>query len=191
MEDGKYQDAACPQHAVYEERGMFVNKRVADFWCLIEDDDNDGIEDTPADLHYTAGLVCADCHIGSDVHGDGYLYSTGFAKVRCESCHGTVCQRIVPNDENYFTNSAGELIKALLEEDGKFVLRGKLSVGKTIWSSRLKNRSTTILNWSSLQQAMGVNDNGYSHTDDIECHTCHTGWRQSCFGLSMTVGLHP
>jgi len=187
--DGHYQNAPRPNNAIYEERGMFVNNRVADFYVEFEDDNNDGIEDTPADLHYTAGLVCADCHVGSDVHGDGYLYSTGKfqAKVRCESCHGTVRERITPNGDNYFTNSANEPIKALFEEDGNIYLRGKLS-GKDHLVKQVKESLENYPNWTNLQNAMGINEDGYSHTDDIECHTCHTGWRQSCLGCHVTVG---
>ncbi|MBL91176.1 MAG: hypothetical protein CMH56_05095 [Myxococcales bacterium] len=190
-EDGFPIDEAAPRpnHATYEGRAMFVNNRPSDFYIEYEDDDNDGLEDTPADLHHTAGLVCADCHIGSDVHGDGYLYSTGKfqAKIRCESCHGTVRETIQPNDEGFFTNSAGEPIKALYENEGKIYLRGKLS-GKDHVVKQVKESLDNYPTWTNLQNAMGVNEDGYSHTDDIECHTCHTGWRQSCLGCHVTVG---
>ena len=50
------------------------------------------IDETPPDLHVSAGMACADCHVGGDVHGDGNLYSSERYQVgiRCEDCHGTV-----------------------------------------------------------------------------------------------------
>jgi hypothetical protein len=43
------------------------------------------------DVHLAAGMVCADCHFGSDVHGDGKYYksmrSPGGVRIGCEGCH--------------------------------------------------------------------------------------------------------
>ncbi len=53
----------------------------------------------PADLHYDAGMACADCHVGRDVHGDGRIYSTSKFQVavRCENCHGLFCSEAALN----------------------------------------------------------------------------------------------
>ena len=44
------------------------------------------------DVHIAAGMVCADCHFGADVHGDGNFYtsmrSPGGVKIGCKKCHG-------------------------------------------------------------------------------------------------------
>jgi hypothetical protein len=57
-----------------------------------EDLDGNGEDDTPADVHYQAGLECVDCHNSIDMHGDGRIYSRQFyqVNVRCSSCHGTL-----------------------------------------------------------------------------------------------------
>lgn len=43
------------------------------------------------DIHYKNGMVCADCHKGSDVHGDGIFYKTmrdsNAVGVSCKDCH--------------------------------------------------------------------------------------------------------
>ncbi len=43
------------------------------------------------DVHIAAGMVCADCHYGKDVHGDGKfrhsMRDPGGVNVGCESCH--------------------------------------------------------------------------------------------------------
>jgi hypothetical protein len=36
---------------------------------------------------------------------------------------------------------------------------------------------------------MGVNENGFSHTDKMECYTCHAGWTPSCYGCHVTVDM--
>jgi hypothetical protein len=66
-------------------------------YLLFEDYDGDGRDDTPADVHYEAGLGCIDCHGSHDLHGgtvgdpgDDTAYSRQeqAVAIRCESCHG-------------------------------------------------------------------------------------------------------
>ena len=74
------------------------NGRDRDQYILFEDYDGDGRDDTPADVHYDAGMGCIDCHGSYDLHGgnpgNGGLglrsrMEHGTA-VSCETCHGTV-----------------------------------------------------------------------------------------------------
>lgn len=67
-------------------------------YLLREDYDGDGRDDTPADVHYEAGMGCIDCHGTYDLHGgdvaagEDRLLSRqeqGIA-IRCIDCHGTV-----------------------------------------------------------------------------------------------------
>lgn len=43
------------------------------------------------DVHFAAGMVCSDCHKGSDVHGDGTFYKSmredGAVSAACTNCH--------------------------------------------------------------------------------------------------------
>lgn len=43
------------------------------------------------DIHYQKGMKCQDCHVSSDVHGDGFLAASNLAAVQieCSDCHGT------------------------------------------------------------------------------------------------------
>ena len=36
---------------------------------------------------------------------------------------------------------------------------------------------------------MGVNEAGYSHTDDLECYTCHASWAPNCYGCHVSIDL--
>lgn len=50
-----------------------------------------GREKGSLDVHIDKGMVCADCHKGEDVHGDGTYYHSmrdkGAVKASCETCH--------------------------------------------------------------------------------------------------------
>ena len=68
-------------------------------YLLEEDYDGDGKDDTPADVHYEAGMGCIDCHGSHDLHG-GDPNNPGANKIMsrmeqavaisCEDCHGTI-----------------------------------------------------------------------------------------------------
>jgi hypothetical protein len=67
-----------------------------------------GIED----VHFAAGLVCADCHKGMDVHGDGKSYKSmrdpNAVKVSCttKECHDDVDMTIRPHSKHKKKNIA-------------------------------------------------------------------------------------
>jgi hypothetical protein len=44
------------------------------------------------DVHQKMGMHCADCHVGTDVHGNGNLYNEPRAAIQidCIDCHGTL-----------------------------------------------------------------------------------------------------
>ena len=48
------------------------------------------VERIPPDLHYKAGLVCADCHLQEETMGDGkeYVHLEESVEIICEACHG-------------------------------------------------------------------------------------------------------
>ena len=99
------------------------NGRNRNQYLLREDYDGDGRDDTPADVHYEAGLGCIDCHGSADLHngdplsGNPELLSRmeqGVA-VRCESCHGTV-EEYAPTESG--TNYQGETAQLTLDAKG-------------------------------------------------------------------------
>jgi len=44
----------------------------------------------PADIHHQAGLSCVDCHLHTELMGDGtaWAHEEQAVEIRCESCHG-------------------------------------------------------------------------------------------------------
>ena len=65
-------------------------------YLLEEDYDGDGLDDTPPDVHYEAGMGCIDCHGSYDLHGGNVNDDTILSRmehgvaIRCEDCHGGI-----------------------------------------------------------------------------------------------------
>lgn len=68
-------------------------------YLLFEDYDGDGKDDTPADVHYEAGMGCIDCHGSHDLHGGDPSNPSAnkimsrmeqAVAIQCEDCHGTI-----------------------------------------------------------------------------------------------------
>ncbi len=167
--------------------GREIHAHGADYYFTDEDDTND-YDETPPDLHATAGMVCIDCHVGSDVHGDGNIYGSERYQVgiKCEDCHGTVRAEIAETGEGHFVNSAGSRLKRL-RRDEQDRIRLRLATGdRELNVPQIHTILKSGVN-DAMNEAMGVNENGFSHADKLECYTCHTSWRQTCFGCHVTV----
>lgn len=74
------------------------NGRNRNQYLAFEDYDGDNRDDTPADVHYEAGMACIDCHGSFDAHGgdvtdpdgaDIYSRMEHGVAIDCEDCHGT------------------------------------------------------------------------------------------------------
>lgn len=158
------------------------------YYILDEDTTND-VDETPPDLHFQAGLHCVDCHVGSDVHGDGRIYSTskGQVDLRCEDCHGGSREKATPDSEGVFRTERGRALTQLFEdENGNVALVGRLDGKKHIVPQpslllSLKGEE------SYMHQGMGENESGWSHTDALTCDTCHTSYNQQCLGCHITL----
>ena len=79
------------------------------------------------DVHLARGMQCADCHFGTDVHGNGLLYGEPRAAtaIECVDCHGTIEKR-----PSLVTSGASGTFR-----DGR-VEPNDLSKGSTPWGPR-------------------------------------------------------
>jgi hypothetical protein len=87
-----------------------------------EDWNNDGLDDSPADIHYVAGLECMDCHTSAEMHNElkfvrqaqvtdwadptqvvdmsGAIWTKmdQSTEIECVHCHGNLEYRAVPHE---------------------------------------------------------------------------------------------
>lgn len=160
------------------------------YYFLDEDTTND-VDETPPDLHYAAGMHCADCHVGSDVHGTGRIFSSSKQQVdlTCEDCHGTVREPIEPDSEGVFRTASGRPLPQLsVNAQGMVVLTGRVDGAEhpvTQVADSLADGSAS----AAMHAAMAPDEGGWSHTDSVTCDTCHTSWQQQCVGCHVTWDL--
>ncbi len=152
-----------------------IHGREPGFYLFDEDTSND-VDETPPDVHHTAGLGCVDCHVGRDVHGDGKLYSAHDYQVgiECEDCHGLPDATIAPDDDGRFRNTGGDVLQRVGQDADGFFMTGSLD-GQRHPLTQLTEVTTEV--------------HDAAHIDTLECYTCHTAWTQSCFGCHVTVDL--
>lgn len=167
--------------------GVALHAHDANFYLTDEDNTNDW-DETPPDVHFEAGMHCVDCHTLDDVHGDGHIYADTQCAVssECTDCHGTVREYAQPGSDR----------NNLYYKDEKLFLRTKVGGVELEVPQTLDVVTPGHPGYSSRAAfAMGVepdlsgNSSGFSHTDEIECYTCHAGWTPSCYGCHVTVDL--
>ncbi len=123
-----YQDTSGDERLFDPEVGNNTfNGRNRRQYLRFEDYDGDGRDDTPADVHYEAGMGCIDCHGSHDMHGgdvenpdDAILSRMEQAvSIRCEDCHGSVAAyaQVQPG-----TTYAGEAANVGVDSEG-FAMR--------------------------------------------------------------------
>ena len=166
--------------------GKAIHGHDATYYLQDEDTTNQH-DETPPDIHAEKGMHCIDCHTRHDVHGDGHLYSDtlGQIEVRCEDCHGDH-----KRESSLLTSQNRTFDHMWKDKAGKVWLKGKVD-GKVHPVSQVKRlidpKSPEFRQGAA--DAMGVNAQGFSHLDKLECYTCHTDWMPNCYGCHVTLDL--
>ncbi|MDP6943809.1 MAG: hypothetical protein QF464_06625, partial [Myxococcota bacterium] len=161
--------------------GKTLHGHDANYYITDEDIGNDW-DETPADVHFEAGMHCIDCHTTEDVHGDGHIYAdTQCAnRTKCESCHGSVRERaeLDPLRDNIY------------ERDGALYLLTRVTGIELEIPQTMDTVTPGHPRYNPVaEQSMGVNDQGFSHTDEMECYTCHASWTPSCYGCHVEIDM--
>ena len=154
---------------------------------------------TPPDIHCRkpgeegddCRMDCADCHTTRAVHGDGKMYSTakGQLDIQCIDCHGTVAQRATPGVDGIFRTKLGTALNQLERDDEGTWLTTKrtgerLKVTQITDSIAARCQGDAV-NFDPICKAKAPHDSGFSHTEEMECWTCHTRWRMNCLGCHV------
>lgn len=220
FDDTKLFDPAVGNHT--------FNGRNGFQYLAYEDYDGDGRDDTPADVHFEAGLGCIDCHGSVDLHSGDVTDPDGATLVSrmehgvastCTSCHGTIDGAAVIVPGTAFDGSASDLavdgegfpLKHVRREaDGNYYLYSKLTgvkhylpqvvdivadtgklhpfQGTPVYSSKASYAMGRVdadpANGKGPVQTAG-NTAGFSHTDNMDCATCHSSWTNTCMGCHL------
>ncbi len=153
---------------------------------IVDEDTTNLVDETPPDVHFSAGLHCVDCHTSVEVHGDGALHqnSDSLTRVTCESCHGTA------DAESDLTDTTGEPLSNLSRDDNGVVWLTRKRDGERHRVSQITELLAAETSPSSdLHRAMGRNAEGFSHLDSLTCDSCHSSWVPSCYGCHVSVDM--
>lgn len=149
---------------------------------IVDEDTTNTYDETPPDVHFLAGMHCADCHTASDAHGPSNATERGSCavSVKCVDCHGTIRTRATPvaHLPRLQTDSTEVSLKLAIGGD---LLRVPQLVDAIDPESQHYNPLAA--------EVMGPRSDGRSHTDDIACQTCHAAWVPSTYGQFATVDL--
>jgi hypothetical protein len=186
IREGGFSDT--PPHAEVWKESAYGH--ASGYYILDEDTRND-VDETPPDLHYAAGMECADCHVGTDVHGDGRIYTTDKQQVdlRCEDCHGTPRQRVLPGpDGSYYTSSGRRLPQLSTGGDGSVILTGVMDGEEHEVPQPAQLLSSGEAS-AEMQRAMAPNSDDWTHADSLTCDTCHNSHQQFCIGCHVSMDM--
>jgi len=169
------------EHAVAVARALYGLPIGA---LLRDEDDRNGFDETPADVHFEAGMDCVDCHGAAEVHGTGRIggdHTCEATGTRCEDCHGDVRNEAdLRLGRHALTRRPGGEIVLTTRRGGR-----ELVVPQT--RDALDPRSSHYD--PNAVAAKAINGEGWSHADAIECSTCHSGWLPSCYGCHVELDL--
>jgi hypothetical protein len=126
----------------------------------------------PPDIHGEAGMHCIDCHIASEVMGDGNIYGhmDQATKIECRTCHG------LPDE-----------LPTLLDHDGWELPNIEESGGEYLLTSKVTGAEHPIPLAADVvglneQAACAMNGNHLKRDGGLECYACHSSWVPNCFG---------
>lgn len=161
-------------------------------YYITDEDDRNNYDETPADVHFEAGMHCIDCHTEADVHGDGRIYSdsTNAVEITCESCHGDSKAVATLRTRSRTPDDPGRLLNNVeIDDDGVYWLTGKVDKTLRLKVPQVKPSVDAAAEGSLIHQLMGRDINGFSHMDRLACDTCHSAWTPTCFGCHITVDM--
>ncbi len=118
---------------------------------------------------------------------DGTHPQFGLTGVRCEDCHGSVRAEIEADPaDGLFKNSKGFPLTRIRRTGDDRILLKLAAQDRELEIPQIHRIIDAGINHAMIE-AMGVNENGFSHTDRLECYSCHTSWRPTCFGCHVTI----
>lgn len=149
-----------------------------------------------ADVHRLAGLSCVDCHLHTDLMGDGraWEHEEDQVEITCEACHGPAREGPDAGETRASRETTWGEVKDPISRD---LLRQRGEVRPPEERVRLGRRGTPVWNlrpsgdgWATLRKGQGValvtkqtpSDPNHSLTghERLTCSACHAAWAPTC-----------
>jgi hypothetical protein len=159
------------------------------------------------DVHQAAGMACIDCHLHTDLMGDGTAraHKEDQVEITCETCHGPMRE----GGEVSWRLVRDEISKEMLarerrREEGDLLRKGKRGDGSTPDApTRLGSRGTPLIDllrkssssssssdWTLIRKLDGVvlpvkqtpHDANHARKghERLSCSSCHAAWVPTC-----------
>lgn len=141
-----------------------------------------------ADVHHTAGLSCTDCHLHTELMGDGrsHAHQEQALEVSCAACHGPSSAA----NEATWADVVDPITAVLLARRGQVrppeeaVRRG--TRGTPLWNLRPDGEGGWRLQSKGDGRALAVPqvlpdaDHGLAGHERLTCSACHSAWAPLC-----------
>ncbi|MFO0744697.1 MAG: hypothetical protein U1F43_03350 [Myxococcota bacterium] len=143
----------------------------------------------PADVHQRAGLACVDCHLHSELMGDGlaHRHAAEAVEVTCQSCHGPVA----PDGETTWARVDDAITRDRLRQlgearpDGERVRLGRR--GTPLWNLRPGPEPGAwqlVGKLDGARHAVRPTPSDAAHRqaghERLTCSACHSTWAPRC-----------
>lgn len=149
------------------------------------------------DAHYKAGLACIDCHLGSEIMGNGKVLGAAHeaTEVSCADCHGTPATaaktgKVAANDPALKAAAANPNYTLKVGDEVAVTAKGSRmgNVKKTakglVLTSKVTGREHLIPQVKDMKN-QPVAHQVAKHVQNMDCSACHSKWGSFDFGTHL------
>ncbi len=144
-----------------------------------------------ADVHYEKGMICTDCHLASEVMGDGarHAHEEDAVKIACTDCHSDRPPATAGFTEMEQETQRIVALRQLNRAERRFV---RARSGDVTYPNVFVDESGTIslvtVGGAVLQPKAPARACGRDITahQKLECRACHSAWAPQCITCHTT-----
>ncbi|GAB4130363.1 MAG: selenite/tellurite reduction operon c-type cytochrome ExtM [Ignavibacteriales bacterium] len=148
-------------------------------------DDGRVVQQIKKDVHSESGLLCVDCHISTEIMGDGnyYLHKEEQLRIKCEDCHlSTKPETKKINQFDFESRKIVELIGTADEKKNFITTKSGIP-----YTNLYFENSKAFLIKKSTKQKIEIKKPSFACSEgkahkNLSCNTCHNSWTPQCIG---------
>jgi hypothetical protein len=143
-------------------------------------------EKMPADVHFTQGMSCTDCHLASEVMGDGQFHphEENAVKIACIDCHSNRSVATRPFAELDAETQTIVALRGLIAPNRRYIVtQSGEATYPNVWvdsagvTQLISQRSGQVLQPKPLSAACGRDSASHA---SLDCGACHSAWASQC-----------